>query len=161
MHRVTRVFVFCLFIPVYILAASNSCSHSVSIRIIPVDHLELEGGNVDFTFYSDKNSSNQGHAEQIDNSCRLQWSIFSNERKITVQSDNSNSEFKLYVQAEQVEKGQSAGKIRLGNSPAAQDFIRGVGRSRGSCNLNYNAITRLKNQEKSEIHHITYTIVSE
>lgn len=152
-------FYFFLIIPLSLFSAS-SCSHTVSIRIIPVDNLQLQGGDVDFTFYSEKNISEQGHAIQTDNSCQLQWSIFSRERKITVETDNPDSDFQLSVRADRIQKGQPVGEVILNHS-GAQDFIRGVGRSTGSCDLNYKAVAKLKPAEQLDTHHITYTIVSE
>lgn len=159
MYKYLIIILFIIF-PVYLFAASNSCSHTVSIRIIPVDNLELQGGHVDFTFYSNRNTNNQNQAVQTDNSCRLKWRILSNERKITVETDNTNSDFELYVRADRVSKGQPAGEVLL-NSGGARDFIRGVGRSKGSCELNYKAIAQLGPFEQSVTHHVIYTIVSE
>ena len=156
-HLVT----FLLLVPVFVFSASNSCSHTVSIRIIPVDKIELSGGNVDFTFYSDKNESHSGKAVQTDRSCQLQWSIFSNERKITVESDQGDPDFQLSVKADRVSTGQSSGEVLLSAGDGARDFVTGVGHSQGSCYLNYKAVAELSPEQKIETRHITYTIVSE
>jgi|GEM_PF-5783788 len=143
-------------------ASQNSCSHIVKIVVEPVDHIDIQGGNVTFNFQYERGAENRINLmRDTQSSCQLQWSIFSANRKITVTSDNTSPKHTLVVEAENPTTGVSHGRTELNAAYGAQDLLTGVGKSTGQCNLQYTAQVHPTGKKTVDTHHITYTIVAE
>lgn len=143
-------------------ASQNSTSHTVKIVVEPVDHIEIQGGDMTFNFQYERGTEDQiTMLRDTQSSCRLQWNIISANRKITVASDHTSPDHTLTVEAAHPSTGVAHGRMELDAAYGAQDLLTGVGKSTGHCDLRYTVQVHPAGQKSVDTHHITYTIVAE
>ncbi len=87
----------------------------------------------------------------------LKWTVNVENQKITIKSNLINPNHVLKVSAKNVDGGTPVGEVTV--TSMETDFITGISKTLGHCNLEYRAVVD-KNKIEEDVHTIYYTIVS-
>ncbi len=128
-------------------------SHSVTSSVQPISVLGITG----------EGHNNGNHTVLVSiagvtvTNTELKWTANVENQKITIKSNLTNPNHVLKVSAKNVHGGTSAGKVTV--SSLDTDFITGISKTLGHCNLEYRAVVD-RNKSEADVHTIYYTIVS-
>jgi hypothetical protein len=126
--------------------------------ITAVNNVAVTGGNITLTVSTAVPGSEPSDAN--DATTGLTWDTDEGSKKITVASSLISPAFTLKVVATGLTDGTSNGQLTLTNS--SQDIISGIPITvSGSSTLSYTASATAAQGTGSDVHTITYTIVTE
>ena len=150
------IFITCLlFLSVNLTFSQSSASHTVTVTVTTINEMAISGGNISLNI-----STAPGGSEPVvasdDISCNLRWTTTEVAKKITVATNLGSPVFPLKVVAQAVNGGNAASEVTL--SPIARDFITGIAKTIGSCNLGYSASATTADGIGSEVHTVIYTL---
>jgi hypothetical protein len=137
------------------LAADND-NHQVTVTVNDINELAVTGGDITLTISAATAGQNPNQA--TNNTCGLQWTVNTTNKKITVATNQATFAHTLRVQAASVTGGTSAGEVTVSNT--AQDLVTGIATTLGNCTLNYRATATAAQGTQSVVHTITYTITA-
>ena len=137
------------------LAADND-NHQVTVTVNDINELAVTGDDITLTISSATAGQNPNQA--TNNTCGLEWTVNTTNKKITVATNQATFAHALRVQAASVSGGTSAGEVTI--SDTAQDLVTGVATTLGTCTLNYRATATAAQGTQSVAHTITYTITA-
>lgn len=135
---------------------SRAIDHNVEIIVLKNNSIAVTGGDIVLTITSFATPA-------VNNtSCDLVWNTNAANRKITVESNLPTPTYTLTVEAINVSStgGSPAGTGVVALDTTVRDFITGVGKSSGSCDLEYSASATPAQPIGSETHTVTYTMIN-
>lgn len=103
------------------------------------------------------------NAEDTDDSTVLMWSEGESRSKITVSTFSPGQQFDLYVEADDVDNGRGAGRVKLVDGMRDTDLVVGMNKNKsGSARIVYSARASVSDGNSqsgfSDVHTVTYTV---
>ena len=135
--------------------AGNTATHTVTVKVEPINEIALTGGDVTLLVTPDASDPDSFGAED-DTSCDLVWTSNQTDQKITVVSDLNSPKFPLKATAQNVTGGASAPEITL--NTVSNDFVTGISRTNGRCDVSYAVDVPEADEQGCDTHTITYTL---
>ncbi len=138
--------------------SDDKASHTVTVTVSAINQLSIAGGDVNLTINTATAGSDPDAA--TDNTTSdLNWVTNEASKKITVATNLAAPNFTLSIDAQNVTGGTPSGIVTL--STTATDFVTGINKVIGVCDLSYTAIATASNTSGSDTHAITFTITDE
>jgi hypothetical protein len=134
-------------------------AHTVTVRVSPVTMIQLSSGSVNLNISAANAIAGQDLMSLVDANTQLLWGVNSSAKKITAASSLASPRFTLKVFALNPSKGTSAAEFVLNS--AAHDLLLNIGRSSGSCVLRYTAQALASQGVGSDLHVVTFTVVTQ
>ncbi len=135
--------------------AANTADHTVTVTVEAINEAAITGGDLILTINSATAGSEPDDA--VDNTtCDLAWTTNEATKKITVETDLVAPTFALKALAQNVTGGTAAIEVTL--STTATNFVTGVDKTTGGCDLQYTASATAAQGIGSDIHKVTYTL---
>ncbi len=138
--------------------ADSSGSHQVTVQVVPISEIRLDGGDISLSISSAEAGSEPASALDA-TSCDLVWATNEDGRKITVATSLASPTVRLEVEARNVSGGSSAGSVELRGG--SHDLISSLTKGSGRCDLSYVATTTSGQTAAAETHAVTYTITDQ
>lgn len=135
--------------------AGNTVTHTVTVKVEPINEIALTGGDVTLLVTPDSSDPDSLKA-QDDTSCDLIWTSNQADQKITVASDLHSPRFPLKAAARNVTGGAPVPEITL--NTASNDFVTGISRTTGRCDVSYMVDVPEADEQGCDTHTITYTL---
>ncbi len=149
-----------------ILAASTtawgqygSAVNTVTVNVDPIVQIRVIGGAVGFNINDATAVAGQNSMLMVNTATQLQWATNSGTQKITAQTSLGSPMFALRLVAATPTAGTTAPETVL--STIATDLVLNVGRSLGTCTLQYTAEALATQGTGSDIHTITFTVTTQ
>ena len=142
-------------LPLSTAVASNRASHRVTVRVPNIDEVGLTNGDITMDL-----SLQAGVLTASDNSVDIEWTTNGVDRKITVQTNQTSSNYELSVTASNctADGGGSLTALSADLSTTAAELVTGIKQDSGRCDLTYTATASLTDQAGSETHIVIYTL---
>ena len=144
-----------LFLSANLTFSQSSASHTVTVTVTSINEMAISGGNLSLNI-SNSAGGSQPVVATDDVTCDLSWTTTEASKKITVATNLDSPSFPLKVVAKAVSGGNAASEVKL--STIAQDFITGIAKTIGNCNLGYSASVTAADGIGSEVHTVIYTL---
>jgi len=142
--------------------ATDSDSHQVTITVSTINEIDVAGGDTPepaVTLEIDTAVAGEEPTDSApDTSTTLKWTTNAASKKITVQINLAYPEVTLTVEAIGSTAGTPVGVVTL--SAVASNFITGMGKTKGSCTLQYIASATVAADPISYVYLVTYTITT-
>lgn len=136
---------------------AQSDNHSVTVTLSAINTIDVDN---DVTLTINSATPGQDPDPVVDNAtAELAWTTNASSKKITVETDLAAPNYTLEVEAINQTAGTPAGKATL--STTAADFLTGVGKTAGTCDLEYTASATVSDDPGTEVHTVTYTMTNE
>jgi hypothetical protein len=146
-------------------AAGQSAQDGHTVTVVyPQRHdIVVAGGDITLTMVPKVDGSDPDPVTH--NGCDLIWMSNRNNRKrITVQSDLGSPTYTLTVQPSNIRgqgtPGAAASPLPIAMDGGVHDFLLGVRRCLGQCDLIYTASARAGDPPVTEVHTVTYTFLN-
>ena len=143
--------------------ATDSDSHQVTITVSTINEIDVAGGDTPepaVTLEIDTAVAGEEPTDSApDTSTTLKWTTNAASKKITVQINLAYPAVTLTVEA----IGSTAGTPVVGVvtlSAVASNFITGMGKTKGSCTLQYIASATVAADPSNYVYTVTYTITT-
>ena len=133
-------------------------SHLVTIQVSPITIVQVVG-NVNLSMTGASVTAGEDMMTITDRSTSLRWGINSSRRKVTVATKLVAQKFTLKLQAINPTQGPAAPEATL--CTAAKDLLLNIGRSTGTCTLQYTGDALASQGAGSDVHVITFTVQSQ
>ena len=138
--------------------AQSSASHNVSVQLLELSDISIDGGDVSIVLDEFDSSTNWVKPES-DQSTELEFRHTSAaSQKITVETDNADPAFDLSVEARDPSNGTAAGDVQL--STVSQDFLSDIAAGQGEADLRYTASAPMGAAAGTDSHTVTYTLLA-
>ena len=134
-------------------------SHTVTVQVSIITTVRVTGGSVNLNISSANVVAGQNQMSVTDQSTSILWGTNSSLRKISVSTSLAAPMYTLKLLALNPTQGTAAPQVTLGAS--AQDFLLNIGRSTGSCTLQYTGVALASQGTGNDVHVITITVVSQ
>lgn len=134
----------------------GSANHQVTVQVSQVTLIQVSSGSVNLSISGSNAVAGQNTMTTTDQSTSLLWGTNVSQRKITAQTNLASSIFTLKLLALSPTQGTSAPEITLDTTP--WDLVLNIGKSSGSCQLQYTAVALASQGTGSDAHTITLTI---
>lgn len=131
-------------------------NHTVTIQVLPVSDVRIIGGGVSLSSSTANVTAGQNLITVTDQSTQLQWATNSSAQKITVSTNLAAPLFALKLLALNPTRGAAAPEITLSTTSA--NLITGIGRSLGTCTLQYTGVAYASQGIGTDNHVITFTV---
>lgn len=131
-------------------------SHTVTVQVSAITYLQISSGTINLTIDGTNAVAGQDMMSATNTSTNLLWGINSSLKKITVQTSLGGPKFTLKVFAGAPSQGMAAAEVTLSTIPT--DFLLNVGRSKGTCVLQYTAVALASQGPGTDAHTITFTV---
>lgn len=138
------------------MAADND-NHSVTVTVDAINEIEVTGTP---TLTINTAAAGSDPDADLDSSSTLVWTTNQTSKKITVETNLVSPDFTLKVLAISVTGGNATTEVTL-ITTGANDFVTGVDKTIGGCTIQYTASATATDGTGSDVHIVTYTIVSE
>ncbi|MGA1843617.1 MAG: hypothetical protein ACMUIS_03535 [bacterium] len=135
--------------------AGNTATHTVTVKVEPINEIALTGGDVTLLVTPDV-SDPDSLGTKDDTSCDLVWTSNRDDQKITIASDLHSPKFPLKAEARNVNGGAPAPETTL--STASNDFVTGISRTTGRCDVSYMVDVPEADEQGCDTHTVTYTL---
>lgn len=136
----------------------GSAVNRVTVNVNAITQVRVIGGAVSFNINDAIAIAGQNSMSMTNTATQLQWATNSGARKITAATNLGTQLFALRLIAVSPTTGTAAPEITL--STVATDLMLNIGRSLGSCTLQYTAVALASQGTGSEIHTITFTVTA-
>jgi len=137
----------------------GSASHTITVTVSTITNVTVTGGAVSFTITGANAVAGQNTMSATNQATSLQWGINSSTKKVTVQTNLTTQLFALKLVALNPTVGTAASQVTITHT--AQDFLTNLGRSTGSCTLQYTAVALASQGTGTDSHTITFTIATQ
>lgn len=131
-------------------------SHTVTVVVSTITLLQVSSGVVNLTVSGANAVAGQDLMSVADQGTSLLWGINSSLKKVTVNTSLAAPLFTLKLAAVNPTQGIAAPQVTL--STTAADLLLNIGRSSGSCALQYTAEALASQGTGSDLHTITLTV---
>ncbi len=134
----------------------GSASHQATVQVSQVTLIQVSSGSVNLNISGANAVAGQNTMTANDQSTSLLWGTNVSQRKITAQTNLASSIFALKLLALSPTQGTAAPEITLNSTP--WDLVLNIGKSSGSCQLQYTAVALASQGTGSDAHTISLTI---
>ncbi|MBI4429915.1 MAG: hypothetical protein HY562_12450 [Ignavibacteriales bacterium] len=131
-------------------------SHTITVQVQDITGIQVNIGSINLTISGSDAIAGQDAMTTTDQSSTLLWGINGGTKKITAQTSLGSPFFTLKVVALSPSQGTAAPEVTLSSAP--QDLLLNVGKSSGSCTLQYTGIALASQGTGSDAHTITFTV---
>lgn len=139
--------------------AQTSGNHTVTVTVATITAVQVSSGSVNMSITGTGVVAGQDLMTVTDQTTNLLWGINSANRKITVRTSLSSQTFTLRVVAVNPTQGTAAPEVTL--TTVENDFLTNVGRSSGSCAIQYTGLALASQGTGSDSHTITFTVTTQ
>lgn len=138
----------------------GSDSHPVTVTVATINGVQVSAGSASLSIGSADVVAGQNLMGPVVNTATsLLWGINSSLKKITIATNLVAPKYTLKALALNPTQGTSAAEVTL--STAAQDFLLNLGRSSGTCTLQYTGLALASAGTGSDTHTLTFTIAAQ
>lgn len=130
--------------------------HRVTVRVNQVTVVQVSSGSVSLTISGANAIAGQDLMSVVDASTTFLWGTNVSQRKVTTQTNLGAPVFTLKVLASSPTQGTAAAESILGTT--AQDFLINIGKSSGSCQIQYTGEALASQGTGSDAHTVTFTV---
>ena len=134
-------------------------TNMVTVNVDAITQIGVTGGVVSFDVTEALAVAGQNSMTVTNSSTQLQWATNSGSQKITVQTSLGTQMFALRLVASSPTAGSAAPEVTV--STVAADLLLNIGRSLGSCSLQYTAEALASLGTGTDIHTITFTVTTQ
>jgi hypothetical protein len=134
-------------------------SHTVTVQVSVITAVRVTGGSINLNISSANVVAGQNQMSVTDQSTSLLWGTNSSLRKVSVGTSLAAPKYTLKILALSPTQGTAAPEVTL--TASAQDFLLNIGRSTGSCTLQYTGIALASQGTGNDVHVITFTVLSQ
>ncbi|HEY6951754.1 MAG TPA: hypothetical protein VI758_05070 [Bacteroidota bacterium] len=134
----------------------GTAGHIVTVKVQPVTVLQLNAGIVNMNITGANAVAGQDQMTVTDQTTSLLWGTNSSTKKISVSTSLASPLYTLKVLAVSPTVGTAAPQVTL--STLGADLLLNIGRSSGSCKLQYTGIALASKGAGSDSHTITFTV---
>jgi len=134
-------------------------SHTVTVQVSVITAVRVTGGSVNLNISSANVVAGQNQMSVTDQSTSLLWGTNSSLRKISVNTSLAAPKYTLKLLALNPTQGTAAPEVTLGT--AGKDLLLNIGRSTGSCTLQYTGTALASQGTGNDVHVITFTVLSQ
>jgi hypothetical protein len=137
----------------------GSRTHKVTVTVATINKVNVSSGSVAITITGAATVAGQNLIGSVVNtSTTLYWASNSSGKKITVQSNLAAPTHTLALLALSPTAGTAAAEVTLSTTPT--DFMTNIGRTLGSCTLQYTGTALATEGTGTDTHTVTFTITS-
>ncbi len=133
--------------------------HTVTVQVAAVTEVRIEGGAVNLSISAANAIAGEDIMTMTDQSTSLLWGTNSSGRKITVATNLVAPRYTLTLVALNPTQGTPATAVTLSTTP--DNLLYDIGRSSGSCVLQYTGTAYASQGTGSDLHTITFTVQSQ
>lgn len=137
----------------------GTASHTVTVSVQPVTVMQVNGGTINLGISGSNAVAGQDQMSVSDQTTSLLWGTNSSLQKITISTSLGAPLFTLQAQAVNATVGSPNPQLTVSTAPA--DLLLNIGRSSGSCNIQYTGIALASQGTGSDAHVITFTILAQ
>jgi len=135
----------------------GSRSHTVTVNVATITNVAVSSGSLSLTMTLASVTAGQNLMGPVTNTATsLLWGINNSLRKVTVRTNLAAPKYILKLLAVSPTTGTAAPEVTL--STTAADFMINLGRSSGTCTLQYSGYALASAGVGSDSHTITFTI---
>ena len=136
----------------------GSRSHTATVNVATITNLALSSGSTSLTISSASVTAGQDLMGPVVNTATsLLWGINSSLRKVTVRTNLAAPNYTLKVLAVAPTQGSASAEVTL--STTDTDFLINLGRSSGTCTLQYTGTALASTGTGTDSHTLTFSIV--
>ena len=144
------IFGICVLLMHQSIFGNGRTSHTVTIRIVHPNHVEMEKNTVFLNA-----SNNNQKIMQAESPRSLKWETDYSSKKITVHTDSLHST-QLYIKAQSIQGCVTMGRIPLTENDV--DFVAATTALKGHCMIQYSADLNYTLMKQSKKRTVTYTV---
>jgi len=137
----------------------GSAAHTVTVQVSVITAVQVAGGSVSLNISNANVVAGQDQMTAVDQSTSLLWGTNSSARKISVATNLAAPKFTLQLFALNPTQGTAAAQVTL--STIAHDLVLNIGRSTGSCTLQYTGTALASQGTGNDTHVITFTVAAQ
>ncbi len=135
-------------------------NNTVTVTVATITNVAVSSGSVNLTMALANVTAGQDLMGPVTNTATsLLWGINSSLKKITVKTNLAAPKYTLKLLAVSPTTGTAAAEVTL--STTAADFMTNVGRTSGTCTLQYSGYALASKGVGSDSHTITFTIATQ
>jgi hypothetical protein len=134
----------------------GNATNIVTVNVQPVTVLQISSGIINLSIAGSNAVAGQDQMMTTDQTSTLLWGTNSSLKKITASTSLAAPLFTLKLVALSPTVGTSAPQVTL--STTANDLLLNIGRSSGSCGLQYTAVALASQGTGTDSHTITFTV---
>ena len=134
--------------------------HTVTVTVATITNIQVSSGSVNLTITGAGVPAGEDQMTVVDQTTNLLWGVNSANRKVTVNTNLVSPLFMLKLLAlNPTAPGTAAPEVTL--STTATDLLLNIGRSTGSCVLQYTGIALASQGMGTDSHTITFTVATQ
>lgn len=137
----------------------GSSQRTITVQVSAITLVQVSAGVVNLSITAASVVAGQDAMTMTDQSTSLLWGTNSSGRKITVSTSLAAPKYTLRLLALNPTAGTAAPEVTL--STASTDLLLNIGRTSGSCSLQYTAIALASTGSGSDSHTITFTVLAQ
>jgi len=134
-------------------------THTVTVQVSVITAVRVSGASVNLNISAANVVAGQNQMSVTDQSTSLLWGTNSSLRKVSVNTNLAAPKFTLRLLALNPTAGNAAPQVTL--STSANDLLLNIGRSSGSCTLQYTGIALASQGTGTDVHVITFTVAAQ
>jgi len=134
----------------------GSGTHVVTVTVQPITVLQVTSGVVNLDITNAQATAGVDQMVVIENTTQLLWGTNNSSQKITAVSNLAAPVYTLQIEATSATQGSAAGAVTL--TSTGGDLLTNIGRTSGSCTLQYTALVLASQGIGSESHLVTLTV---
>jgi hypothetical protein len=139
--------------------AQSSDNHTVTIQVADISVIDVTASSLTLDVLTGDIVVGRDLMTITDQSSSLLWGTNGSGRKITASTSLAAPKFELRLSASNPTRGTPTPEFALSTLP--QDLLLDIGRSLGSCVLQYTGIAYASQGTGTDIHSISFTIVAQ
>ncbi|MBI3585640.1 MAG: hypothetical protein HY088_00735 [Ignavibacteriales bacterium] len=137
----------------------GSASHTITVVVNTITMVSVSSGTVSMTITGTGVIAGQNQMTVANSATSLLWGVNSSLKKITAQTNLVAPLFAMKLLAVSPTQGTAAPEITL--STTATDLLTNIGRSKGSCTLQYTGVALASQGTGTDSHTITFTVAAQ
>jgi len=136
----------------------GSRTHTVTVNVATINNLAVSAGSTSLTIGAANVTAGQNLMGPVVNTATsLLWGINSSLKKVTVRTNLVAPKFTLKVLAVAPTQGTASAEVTLNTTD--KDFLINLGRSSGTCTLQYTGTALASTGTGTDSHTLTFSIV--
>lgn len=139
--------------------AYGTASHTITVVVNTITMVSVSASSVSMTITGTGVIAGQDQMTVTNSSTSLLWGVNSSLKKITAETNLATPLFAMNLLAASPTAGTAAPEITLSATPT--DLLTNIGRSLGSCILQYTGVALASQGIGTDSHTITFTIATQ
>lgn len=137
----------------------GSAVNQVTVNVNAITQVRVIGGAINFNINDAIAIAGQNTMSMANTATQIQWATNSGARKVTARTSLGSQIFALRLLATSLTSGTAAPEQTL--STVDNDLLLNIGRSLGTCTLQYTAVALASQGTGTDIHTITFTVTTQ